>query len=152
MMIRLILVIMVLHVGTIAGLTPCPNQAYPHWFKLGDVCARYFAYEFNFADAETRCGGEAAGGHLISIHDEQTSEDVQILTGSSYTRVWIGGFKIPHSGKFVWTDGSNWDYTNWVQGEPNGNGDCVQINYDTPGKWDDVQCWSSRGYVCAFKI
>ena len=43
---------------------------------------------------------------------------------------------LSQNGNLIWTDGSKWDYTNWVPGQPDGNGDCVQINWNS--KWLNI--------------
>ncbi|XP_042564736.1 lectin-like [Clupea harengus] len=147
------LVILLLHEGnTGPWVAQCPVTNYSEWSKLGPYCVKYFQQPVPFGQAEMKCRGEAPDSHLISIHDGETNNGVQILTGSGNAMVWIGGMRLPNNGNFVWTDGSKWDYTNWVPGQPDGNGDCVQINWNSPGMWDDVQCWSRLGYICAFKM
>lgn len=53
---------------------------------------------------------------------------------------------------WAWTDQSALQFTNWAQGEPNGNifegtrEDCVEMYKD--GKWNDNSCYDKRGYVC----
>ena len=42
-------------------------------------------------------------------------------------------------------------YTNWYAGQPDNAGgfeDCMEINYKTPGKWNDSPCTEKRKYVC----
>ncbi|KAL2099096.1 hypothetical protein ACEWY4_005576 [Coilia grayii] len=130
----------------------CPTQGYREWVIVGSHCAKHFHEEHNFGEAERICQGQHENGHLISVHDGKANDDLRVLTGNWYKRTWIGGQKMPYANSWMWTDGSKWNYQNWVPGEPDGIGDCVQINYHTPGKFDDVQCWSKRGFVCAFPI
>lgn len=53
---------------------------------------------------------------------------------------------------WAWTDLSALGFTNWAQGEPNGDGhagtreDCVEMYKD--GKWNDNSCLEKRGFVC----
>ena len=65
-------------------------------------------------------------------------------------RTWLGG-------KFgwSWSDGTPWDYQNWLSGEPSGDGECLEILTDrTQGEWNDRGCTNigdhlgDQGYVC----
>ena len=58
-----------------------------------------------------------------------------------------------NEGKFVWSDGSSLDYTNWLKDEPDGerNENFVTImNYaKRSGKWNDDGSQSKeKGYLC----
>ncbi|XP_062387056.1 lectin-like isoform X2 [Sardina pilchardus] len=133
-------------------LSGCPIQGYKAWFKVGPYCAQHFHQSLGFGKAELRCRGEHADGHLISVHNGKMNDELKTLTGSWYSEAWIGGYKIPCTNDFAWTDGSKWDYHNWVPGQPDGSSDCVQINWHTPGMFDDADCCDQRSYVCAFLI
>ena len=56
------------------------------------------------------------------------------------------------SGGLQWTDGSPYEYFNWNDGEPSDedgseNENCVEL-YTFNGKWNDIICGASNGYVC----
>ena len=46
-----------------------------------------------------------------------------------------------------WEDGTDVDYTNWREGEPNGSGECVSMETDDD-KWKDTDCDEKLNYVC----
>ena len=50
--------------------------------------------------------------------------------------------------KWIWTDESQYRYTNWAPGQPSGLQDCVQINWGGKGKWDDQDYWAKNPFVC----
>ena len=56
-------------------------------------------------------------------------------------------------GSFAWSDGSGINYLNWNSGQPTGLGthgqleECIEFDR-TSGKWNDVDCFTNRGYVC----
>ena len=61
-------------------------------------------------------------------------------------RFWIGGNDISTEDSWVWSDGSDWNFTNWNRGEPNNwnKEDCLQAN----GIWNDVSCEKFEKFVC----
>ena len=53
------------------------------------------------------------------------------------------------SGAFEWQDGTQLNYTNWNEMEPNGDGSCVIMLGD---KWIDFNCESQKQYACQRSI
>uniref|UniRef100_A0A914DT33 C-type lectin domain-containing protein n=1 Tax=Acrobeloides nanus TaxID=290746 RepID=A0A914DT33_9BILA len=55
------------------------------------------------------------------------------------------------AGNWSWTDGSNFGYTNWANGQPNPNNNtiCLSSRYKV-GKWYGESCFSPKPYVCKF--
>ena len=55
-------------------------------------------------------------------------------------------------GVWVWLNGEPMVYTNWRAGEPNDGGtngeDCMIIEGDHAGLWDDRSCVVSYPYLC----
>ncbi|KAL2101493.1 hypothetical protein ACEWY4_003254 [Coilia grayii] len=131
-------------------LDDCPIEEYEQWSMVGPYCAKHFHDMRAFGEAESACRNENDDAHLIAVHDIETTDELRILTGSYNKKTWIGGFRLQCTDGFLWTDGSNWDYNNWVPGEPSDMGDCVQMSYDSPGLFDTAQCCEKRTYVCAF--
>lgn len=56
-------------------------------------------------------------------------------------------------GAYTWSDGTALNFVSWNQGEPTLIGskgqveECVEFDRLT-GKWNDIDCFSQRGYVC----
>jgi len=101
-----------------------------------------------FEDAETFCQDEF-GTHLASIHDATQSSEIYSLSTED---AWLGLNDRDNEGKWAWTDGSDYDYTNWKPGEPNnlGDEDCTTSSHrwSRSRKWNDFRCSSARPFMC----
>ena len=71
----------------------------------------------------------------------------------SVEKTWTGGSDAVTENTFTWTDGTTWSYTNWKSSpqQPNnggdgGNQDCIILT--ETGEWDDVDCGTTRQYIC----
>ena len=57
---------------------------------------------------------------------------------------------------FVWTDGTPYDFSAWMPGEPNdqdGTSNCVEAYVEmAPGLWNDHFCTQSSAFVCKTEI
>ena len=95
-----------------------------------------------YSQANEYCACEF-GTQLAKVESDSDNSDLFDLTWfNEYGYMWIGLNDIDTEGTYVWTDGSNGDYTNWYSpSEPNNwkDQDCVVIFYDD-GKWQDVDC------------
>ena len=109
----------------------------------------------NFSAAEALC--VSLGGHLASIQSEAENADFLREAANhlkkAASRVWLGGTDIAEEGKWVWTDGRSWNFTNWAFAEPDNenNSDCMLtagkrwydgVWYD--GSWHDGSCSDSE--------
>ena len=88
--------------------------------------------------------------------------------------LWLGGTDKDEEGTWKWSDGSPFEFTNWLWGEPNnwiGNGpneldeDCMHMDNfgrwefdnegklrEKSGKWNDLRCDKKLHFLCAQKI
>ncbi|TKR64829.1 hypothetical protein L596_025308 [Steinernema carpocapsae] len=111
---------------TTQTLEPCPTS--PPCEVCPDKWTKFQGYEyfFNkeimiFSEAEAFC--VAQGGHLTSVHSQAENDFLTALffnsTDRSQVGGWLGGFSLSTDKlNFMWTDGSSWDYTNWIEGQP----------------------------------
>ncbi|KAK3867035.1 hypothetical protein Pcinc_027466, partial [Petrolisthes cinctipes] len=52
---------------------------------------------------------------------------------------------------YGWSDGSGFDFLAWRDSEPtNGGEKCVEM-YASDGKWNDIQCYFIRPFICKTK-
>ena len=104
------------------------------------------------SDASTACKSDIPTAHLVSIPDNKTNEFVLSMIVS---RSWIGLENVANV--WVWTDGTQAKYLNWVPGEPSGDGKFAEIVKavwtGVPGQWNDVSGNAATyrtGYVCQY--
>ncbi|XP_061633486.1 lithostathine-1-alpha-like [Phyllopteryx taeniolatus] len=123
----------------------CPKG----WTQLDCHCYQYQDEERTFADAESVCN--ILGGNLVSIHSDLENAFILelIRQGGNDDEAWIGYHDAVEEDDFLWTDGSDQDYTNFdVSGtEPDGTGDCVHMD-ESAGLWEDSVCSDEVAYVC----
>ncbi|XP_072554043.1 ladderlectin-like [Paramormyrops kingsleyae] len=139
--------------GNQNSLKQCDGQ-HKDWYRTGQYCIRYFNTPCSFDVAESTCS-QTSGAHLVSVHSSQENEDVFSLLGSasSAPRIWLGGYRDGQSNNFIWKDGSNWDYQNWVPGQPSYTShteNCVEMNWKNQKQWNDDLCSNKKPFVCAF--
>ncbi|XP_077566770.1 galactose-specific lectin nattectin-like [Stigmatopora nigra] len=124
----------------------CPRG----WTRLGCNCYIYQEDKRCFSDAEKVCN--ILGGNLVSIHSALENavvlELIKIGTVVPDTS-WIGLHDAINSDDdFIWTDGTLEDFDNFLSGQPDGNGNCVEMD-DSGGGWGDASCEDLLSYVCS---
>ncbi|RWS20857.1 membrane-bound C-type lectin-like protein, partial [Leptotrombidium deliense] len=92
------------------------------------------------------------GATMISIHSPEENYFIQSIT-SSKSYYWLGAVrKELGRSKFVWKDGSKFNYTSWWGMEPDQiNQDlakCVTYYNDAYGKWSDDFCHLRTFQIC----
>lgn len=130
------------------------------------------ANHFDFSNAEFFCRHRCQS-HLASIHSDDDYNRSLAIIQSSYPLykhnvhkdVWIGLQDINREGRYVYNDGSDFDYATdtsggvypWKIGSPNnanpnngiGAQDCVQYSFYFDYKLDDTECTSVAIIFCA---
>ena len=127
------------------------------------TCLVFRAGPVTYAEATTACDAMAA--KLVVIKSAQTNATVRSLLGQ--LDAFVGATDLAVEGTFRWL-GNAADpvtgYTNWRSGEPNNGGanstiqeDCMIIEGDQDGTWDDRPCDASEvptagryAYVCQY--
>lgn len=70
-------------------------------------------------------------------------------------RTWIGGSDLATEGRFTWATQPPAQvlFANWGPGEPNndylnGREDCIDVQPEEEGIWNDNQCETELAYAC----
>ncbi|XP_022786569.1 uncharacterized protein LOC111326757 [Stylophora pistillata] len=127
---------------------------------LSDVCEEDWAYfsgycyrKVSSCDSWTNSQGTCAtlGANLPSIHTEEENVYVQSLHGGEHS--WLGLSDVNSEGKFVWSDGTPYDFHYWAEHQPNNfhEEDCVHtlgFLQDHQYKWNDVNCSDCHRFTC----
>jgi hypothetical protein len=123
----------------------------------------YFFVQTGLSWAGARAACLALGAHLATAADQAEndlfSSIAPAVAGSGLEDVWIGGTDAAVEATFVWDSGEPLVFENWRQSplEPNdGNDgplgpkieDCMIIEGDTGGLWDDRDCVRLFPYMC----
>ncbi|XP_031416906.1 ladderlectin-like isoform X2 [Clupea harengus] len=130
-------------------LQTCPR----YWFRYGTRCFKFVSEARSWAKSESHC--VAMGGNLASVHSIVEHSFIQELIREhtqGTPRTWIGGYDAVEEGRWLWSDGSRFDYTDWSPGEPNnqyGGEHCIEINFGGRLLWNDLSCKRLLPSVCA---
>ncbi|XP_072175906.1 alpha-N-acetylgalactosamine-specific lectin-like [Diadema setosum] len=128
------------------------------WTQYGNDCYRMFGAVKTWTSARNHC--QNLGGDLVSVHSEGENTFLYQLWRSAVRTpgggFWLGFNDRDREGRFVWSDGSRVDYTNWIPGEPNnsgGNEDCAHFWYRNEQSggtrdWNDTPCTREESYIC----
>jgi len=87
------------------------------------------------------------GGHLVTINN--ATENQWLVDTFGYTPYWIGLIKKEQPKTWQWISGEDTSYTNWLFGQPDGNGDYGWIGLDSSSDgWDDctVDCYNQYAH------
>uniref|UniRef100_A0A3P9MYA5 Ladderlectin-like n=1 Tax=Poecilia reticulata TaxID=8081 RepID=A0A3P9MYA5_POERE len=129
----------------------CPSG----WTRINSRCFQYVQKSMSWAKAEKNC--LSMGANLASVQDLNEYRKIKAMIDKiSYgaKEAWIGGTNAQELTIWLWSDGSNFSYSDWCPGEPNnggGNQRCIQINYSGEKCWDDMWCDHLQPSVCVKK-
>ena len=89
------------------------------------------------------------GSHLAAVH---SIDEMQFLSNLTTKHAWIGLEWKENS--YQWTDGSQFNFSNWNSGEPNkpGEENCVEVLHQdktgSHGYWNDRRCDYNKAPIC----
>ncbi|XP_034550141.1 probable inactive protein kinase DDB_G0270444 [Notolabrus celidotus] len=131
------------------------RQSYCSGLLLGETCYLFFQEQKRAADAEFYCQDSFPGGHLASVTSQNIHREVielMLQENGTLTDSWIGGLRYLDTGRFIWLDGSQWDYSDWLSGEPSNNAEeeCVKMAALGKGKFSGSTCSEPQSFICSF--
>ncbi|XP_033842144.1 galactose-specific lectin nattectin-like [Periophthalmus magnuspinnatus] len=144
---------------TIPAVTSAPpvaggDQGCPDgWTRFESRCFKFFNEKKSWINAEKIC--HSLGANLPSIHSlEQNRFIMDMIVKSTGTNspTWLGGTDAVEEGKWLWSDGSVWDFTHWPPSgsQPDnaaGKEHCLMMNWDATF-WNDAPNSWSLVYIC----
>lgn len=120
-------------------------------FALNGMEYTFVTTEMAWSDAQFYCSGEL-GGHLAAYHSADDQAAIYAGVGApgpcSDATMWNGLNDKLAENAWVWTDGSDVDFTAWNPGEPNNAGpgeDCAENDATT---WNDLDCSTTQCFIC----
>ncbi|XP_073670710.1 ladderlectin-like [Paramisgurnus dabryanus] len=141
----LVLLFLVFSVENAAAQNKCPHG----WTPFGLQCYKFFPQLVNWTTSEKNC--QSIDSNLASVRNTVDNNFLLSLV-SADTQAWIGGHDGEIEGQWLWSDGSQFDFSNWCPKEPNNKGGtehCLEINHTTNRCWNDESCLTTMGYICA---
>ncbi|XP_051787822.1 lectin-like isoform X3 [Erpetoichthys calabaricus] len=139
-------------ISTVTDVSYGLDSCEPGWVSYSNKCYQYFPMRKAWIDAELYC--ISLGGNLASVHSSIANQFITSLIrsrDSSGPSSWLGGSNCVRTSSWLWTDGSQWDFTNWNPFEPNnvgGNEKCFNTNFMVQGGWNDIDCSNQYPFVC----
>jgi hypothetical protein len=116
---------------------------------------RYKVFEEDLSWHEAKVACEARGGLLACIESAAEQAFIAELCDGRY--LYLGATDEGEEGTWVWVNGSPWDFTAWLRGQPNNyfGTEHYLATYDE-GKWVDVAAegkgfWMPTGYICEWE-
>ena len=119
------------------------------WKYFNGYCYRKVSSCDSWTNSQGTCA--ALGANLPSIHSQEENVYVQSLHGGEHS--WLGLSDINTEGKFVWSDGTSYDFHYWAEHQPNNfhDEDCVHtlgFLQDHRYEWNDVNCSDCHRFTC----
>jgi len=138
--------------GTTTGRPECPSGWETYNGNGSSIkCFKYCGDTHYAGTAEQNC--QAQGGHLASIHSVE-EQNFLMQTFNPPNEVWIGAVDTDYNGVWEWTDGSTFDFSYWMSGQPDGGQYYALMDCDdsTTGQWRDLEYSNSYNYMCQLTL
>lgn len=111
-----------------------------------------------FINAEIYCQRLGNRGHVTSIHSYYINQMLLRYVrrhARNTASVWLGGLRLLKTRRFIWIDGSRWNFVRWAPGEPNNAWnaeECTEmyISHQSAGYWNDISCSYSKPFICRY--
>ncbi|XP_072574537.1 proteoglycan 3-like [Paramormyrops kingsleyae] len=126
----------------------CKDRSYWNWNQVGSYCVKFFHETVDFNTARTKCQATNRRGELLSVHSTSSNKQVIRMPHRGHTGLaWLGGFLQGTS--WVWTDGTQFDYSNMARGPNKSGQQCIAITEN--GSWIPMSCTRELPFYCAFR-
>ena len=80
---------------------------------------KYELYSANLTWLEAKANAESLGGHLVTVTSAEEQNAVVGLDNNEIeANYWLGGTDENIEGQWEWITGEEWDYDNWLGGQP----------------------------------
>ena len=122
-----------------AGIV-CPST----YVEIATGCYRFEldnADELPWLEAEAAC--ESEGAHLAVVDDEDELA-LFTLTLTDVEDAWVGASDRVTPDKYITVTGEPF-FVQWGNAEPNGTGDCIEVER---GDMGDTDCTVKNDYIC----
>ncbi|XP_072574535.1 snaclec bothroinsularin subunit alpha-like [Paramormyrops kingsleyae] len=126
----------------------CKDRRLRNWYKVGSYCVKFFDEYLDFNTARTRCQATNTYGELLSVHSLNSNNLViRLSLNGYYAYSWLGGFL--KGASWVWTDGTQFDYSNMARGPDKTGQQCIAIKGN--GSWVPMSCDRELPFYCGFR-
>uniref|UniRef100_A0AC35U862 C-type lectin domain-containing protein n=1 Tax=Rhabditophanes sp. KR3021 TaxID=114890 RepID=A0AC35U862_9BILA len=132
--------------GSLSASKPCPNEwVYsPH----DEKCYKLSTSKSGWNVAEFSCS--MSGGHHLSVHSDAHNSFATEMGRRVADYLWLGIAQFRNDGRYVYSDGTNYDFQNWITGRNppfKRARRCAKINTRT-GKWEQSCCKKLAAHIC----
>lgn len=115
---------------------------------------KFYPEQLSWHDARKKC--ESLGGRLAVVKDRETNDLLtNLVLEAKKQEAWLGATDEKEEGKWVWVDGSEMEYKNWYDYQPNNknNEEHYLLLYAAQkGRWCDqpneAQAQHKPGFLC----
>ncbi|KAK3096556.1 hypothetical protein FSP39_001282 [Pinctada imbricata] len=103
--------------------------------------------KLSWSDSQSFC--RMFNAFLIHSIDEQMNDYLKKKLKQFSGDHWIGGLRISKTGIWNTTNGEEFiTWSDWADGEPTGNGECIQMWQYVRFSWDDDHCETKKKFIC----
>ena len=124
-------------------------------------CYRYYDLGYDWFEARQYCLDQGSPEYPVFLAEPGNADEddylaTLCLNGNDREECAIGAQDQDQEGVWVWDSSGTrliTNYSNWANGEPDGNGDCGFRYAGDNGKfpfWHDTDCNRDAGFVCEF--
>ncbi|XP_055012758.1 oxidized low-density lipoprotein receptor 1-like [Boleophthalmus pectinirostris] len=118
----------------------CPRR----WLLFADDrCAAPFPVWASWSDAELLCS--QSDSHLVSLRSRDDVEFVGKMAAKLGVPVWTGGYSVPQSESWSWSDGSYFSL-NVCTNQMKNHSECLEAE---GGEVRSAPCGEMRFYICS---